>query len=118
MEKVYVDQEQDGDENYTPGAFIVYFEGESNGFDCHGEALEFAGEIAADTGAEIEDTGGVGMTATPKSELMRKNRKRRKELGLVEYRVWCTPERKQQHENIDSLIGEVKESEFNKGIER
>ena len=38
------------------------------------------------------------MTAQDKAKLMRETRARRRRLGLVEFRRWCTPDEKKQLE--------------------
>lgn len=46
------------------------------------------------------------MTAKEKSELMRESRKRRKEMGLVEFRTWCTEQNKKKLEALDKKLKE------------
>lgn len=48
------------------------------------------------------------MTAKEKSELMRETRKRRKELGLVEFRVWCTEKQREEHRALAKKHEKVK----------
>lgn len=36
------------------------------------------------------------MTAKPKAQLMKEIRQRRKEAGLVEFRAWVTPEKREE----------------------
>lgn len=48
------------------------------------------------------------MTAKPKKELMRENRKRRKELSLVEFRAWCTEKEREEHRALAKQHEKVK----------
>ena len=57
---VYVDQEQDDDEQYL-ASFIVWWNGESAQFDDHASALEYAQELAEEEGLEVKDDGDWGV---------------------------------------------------------
>lgn len=39
-----------------------------------------------------------------KSKLMREMRKRRKDAGMVEYRVWCTDEQKKLFKKLENSL--------------
>lgn len=48
------------------------------------------------------------MTPIPKTELNKRKRAERKKLGLVEFRRWCTPKQKREHEELAAKHEEKK----------
>jgi hypothetical protein len=54
--KVYIDQDQDGDEQHL-GSWTVYFEGDTDSFDNYREAQEVAADWADEHETEVEDGG-------------------------------------------------------------
>jgi len=48
------------------------------------------------------------MPPIPKKELNKRKRAERKNLGLVEFRTWCTPKEKREHEALKAKHEEKK----------
>ena len=57
---VYVDQEQDGDEEYL-SSFLVNWDGDENQFDSHEDALGYAQDLAEENNLKVVDTGDYGV---------------------------------------------------------
>lgn len=53
---VYVDQEQDDDEQYLQ-SWIVYWDGDTEPFDDHASALQYAEELADENNLTVVDNG-------------------------------------------------------------
>lgn len=53
---VYVDQEQDDDEQYL-ASWIVYWDRETEQFDDHPSAVEYANELAEENDLTVKDDG-------------------------------------------------------------
>jgi len=56
MPTVYIDQEQDDEEQYLQ-SWVVYLEGDTEAFDDYREAQEYAEELANDNDCIVVDGG-------------------------------------------------------------
>ena len=58
--------------------------------------------------SDAQDIKNHNTMPIPKKELNKRKREERKKLGLVEFRTWCTPKHRREHEALKAKHEEKK----------